>query len=119
MLDGLTGVLGSSEEEGVGAGWRPDGKLVEGQALTAGLYDPGAGGSGEAESCNRQLGDLEEAVVIGDGSDNDNGLVLVALAGLLAGGGGNDARDGHRRTVDAGHEQTAEHGLVERRVGTA
>lgn len=52
VLDGLTGVLGATEEEGVGASWRAHGKLVNGEALTAGGQDAGAGSGSEAECGN-------------------------------------------------------------------
>jgi hypothetical protein len=58
MLDGLTGVLGSTEEEGVGTGGGTGGDLVDGKDLTTGLHDAGASRGGETESCNRQLGEF-------------------------------------------------------------
>lgn len=119
VLDGLTGVLGAAEEEGVGAGGGTEGQLVEGQALAAGSSDAGAGGGGEAQSGDGQLGDLEQAVVVGDGADNDDGLALVGLARVLVGSRCDDAGDGHGRAVDARHEQTAEDHLVEVRIRAA
>jgi hypothetical protein len=103
MLEGLTGVLGSTEEDGVGSGGETGGNLVDGEALTTSLLDAGAGGGGEAHSRNGELGDLKHAVVVGDGADlilispcisycfrgsyNDNGLALVGLRGVLVGSG--------------------------------
>jgi len=58
MLNSLTGVLSSTEEEGVGTGRGPQSKLVDGEALTAGLLNAGASGGGEAESRNGELGEL-------------------------------------------------------------
>lgn len=69
MLEGLTGVLGSTEEEGVGSSGEAGSDLVDGEALTTGLLDAGAGRGGEAESRNGELGDLEHAVVVSDGAD--------------------------------------------------
>lgn len=119
VLDGLTGVLGATEEEGVGAGGGAEGELVEGQALAAGLGDPGTGGGGEAQSSDGELGDLKQAVVIGDGANDDDSLALVRLAGVLVGGGRDDAGDGHRGAVDARHEEAAEDDLVEVRIRAA
>jgi len=111
VLDGLTGVLGSTEEEGVGASGGAGGNLVDGEALTAGLLNAGASRGGEAESRNGELGGLEETVVVGDGADlmsisdvprivyaqgsyNDDGLALVCLRRVLVGGGRDDLGEG-------------------------
>ena len=69
MLDGLTGVLGATEEEGVGSGRGAGSNLVDGEALTTSLLDAGAGGGSEAEGRNGELGELEHAVVVSDGAD--------------------------------------------------
>ena len=69
VLEGLTGVLGSTEEEGVGSSGEAGSDLVDGEALTTGLLDAGAGRGGEAESRNGELGDLKHAVVVSDGTD--------------------------------------------------
>jgi hypothetical protein len=90
MLDGLTSVLGTTEEEGVGTGGEAGRDLVDGKDLTASLLDAGTGGGSEAESSNGELGELEETVVVGDGANDDNGLALVGLRGVLVGSGRND-----------------------------
>lgn len=77
MLEGLTGVLGATEEEGVGTGGEAGGNLINGEGLAAGLEDARAGRGGEAESRNGELGKLEETVVVSDGTD------LVVLAALV------------------------------------
>jgi len=114
VLDGLAGVLGAAEEQGVGARGLLESELVEGQGLAAGSLDASAGSGGEAQGGDVDLGDLEEAVVIGDGADNNDRLLLVAVLEV-----GGNAREGDGRAVDAAHEEAAEHDLVERRVGTA
>jgi hypothetical protein len=119
MLDGLTGVLGSTEEEGVGSSGEAGGDLIHGEALAAGLLDAGTGRGGEAHGRDGELGELEETVVVSDGSDlilltiapcvcmlmpyNDDGLALVCLGGVLVGSGRDDLRqaDGYRRV--SGH----------------
>jgi len=113
VLDGLTGVLGATEQQGVAASRGTESELVEGDGLAAAGLDAGTGGGGEAQSRDGHLGDLEKAVVIGDGTDNNNDLLLLALE--LA----SDAGDRDRGAVDARHEQAAEDDLVEVRVGTA
>jgi len=127
VLDGLAGILGSPDEERVGASGSAEGKLVEGEALAAGSRDACAGGGGEAEGGNAELGHLEDAVVVRDGADDDDrlggcggvggglGLGVEALvAGQVC-----DARDGDRWPVGLGHEQTAQDDLVEVGLGAA
>lgn len=114
VLEGLAGVLGAPEEEGVGASRSPEGELVESQGLTTGSEDPGAGSGGEAESGDSQLGDGELTVVVGDGADYDDGLVGVLVTDIAG-----DARDRDRRAVDLGGEEAAENNLVEGSVGPA
>ena len=114
MLDGLAGVLGTAEEEGVGASGLLKRQLVEGKRLAAGSEDARAGRGGEAQGSDVQLGDLEETVVVRDGADNDDRLLLVAVLDV-----GGDAGERHGRAVDAAHEQPAQDDLIEGRVGTA
>lgn len=114
VLDGLTGVLGATEEEGVGTGGLLQSQLVEGDGLAAGSGDAGTGGGGEAQSGDGGLGDGQETVVVGDGADNNDGLLLVAVLEVGRNAG---QRDGG--AVDAGHEQAAEDHLVEGRISAA
>lgn len=116
MLNGLTGVLGTPEEDSVGTGRGPEGELVEGDGLTAGSENAGTGGSGEPQSSDGELGDLKNTVVIGDGSDNNDGL--VGLQGLLVVDIAKDPGERDGRAVDLAHEQAAEDDLVEGRLGT-
>lgn len=111
VLEGLTGVLGSAEEEGVATGGGAEGELVEGDGLAAGSGDASAGGGGEAQGSDGQLGDGQETVVVSDGSDDDDGalVLLVQVA--------DNAGDGDGRAVDARHEETAQDDLVEVGVG--
>lgn len=114
MFDRLTSVLGTAEEEGVGASGLLERKLVESERLATSSEDACAGRGGEAEGSDGELGNLEETVVVRDGADNDDSLALVAALDV-----GDNARDRHGRAVDAAHEQPAENDLVEGRVGTA
>lgn len=117
VLDGLTGVLGSTEENGVGTGRCAHGQLVECEALTTSSGDPGTGGGSESERGNRDLGDLEQTVVVSDAGDCDNGLALVLGSSVLVGDGCDDLGEGDRRTVDLAHHQSAENSLVEVGIG--
>ncbi len=56
-----------------------------------------------------QLGHLVESQVVGDGADDDSGLVGAGLALHLA----DDASQRDGRAVDLGHEQASEDDLVE------
>ena len=113
VLEGLAG-LWSTEEEGVASGWGTESKLVQGENLTTGSQDAGAGSGGEAEGSDGELWDGQEAVVVSDGSDNDNRLVVGLLRDV-----GDNTGEGHWWPVDAGHEQAAEDDLVEGRLGAA
>ena len=114
VLDSLSGVLGATEEQGVASGRGTESKLVQGQDLTTSGHDAGTGSSGEAESSNAELGDGQETVVISDGANNHNGLVVGLLGSV-----GDNSRDGDGRPVDAGHKEAAENDLVEGRLGSA
>lgn len=113
VLDGLTSVLGATEEQGVAASGGLEGELVKGEDLATSSLDPGTGGSSEAEGRDVDRGDLEETVVVGDGADDDDGALLVVLNVAR------NAREGDRGAVDAGHKEAAEDDLVEVRVRAA
>jgi hypothetical protein len=114
VLDSFAGVLGATEQESVASSGSTESQLVQGDGLTTGSNDAGTGGGGEPKGGNGNLGDLEQTVIIRDGTDNDDSLALLASGDLAL-----DTRDGNRRSVHAGHEQTAEDDLVEGGVGTA
>ncbi|KAL4903747.1 hypothetical protein BDW74DRAFT_39093 [Aspergillus multicolor] len=114
VLHGLSGVLGSTEEEGVGSGRGAKSELVQSKSLTTGLLNTGSGSRSEAQGGHRKLGNSEETVVIGNGADDDDGLALVRLGHV-----GSDAGKRHRGAVDAGHEKAAQHNLVEVRLRAA
>ena len=114
VLNSLTGVLWTSKKEGVASGWGTESELVEGKNLTTGSNDAGTGGSGEAEGSNAELWNGQETVVVSDGTNDDNSLVVGLLRNV-----GNDSGNGDRWAVDAGHKKATENDLVEGRVGTA
>jgi len=119
VLNSLPGVLWSSQEKGVAAGWGPQSQLVQGDSLTTSGLDSCTGGGSEPESSDRKLGDSEDTVVISDGANDDNSSLPILLTGVGVVGMAHDLGDGDGRAVDLGHEEAAEDGLVERRVGTA
>lgn len=113
VLDGLTAVLGSTEDQGVASGGGTESKLVQGDGLTTSSDNAGTGGGSEAEGGNGGLGEGQETVVIGDGADDDDGALLL-LAKV-----GNNAGEGNGRAVDLGHEKSSENNLVESGIGSA
>jgi hypothetical protein len=121
VLVRLPGVLGSSEEESVGTSGGTESELIQGDGLTTSGLNAGAGSGGESESGDRNLGNREETVIVGDGTDNNDGAVVVLGVLLVDVGIGGVARDlaqRHGRAVHLGHEQAAEDDLVEGRIGT-
>lgn len=114
VLDGLTAVLGATQEQGVGTGGLLKSELVEGQGAAAGGQDARAGGGGEPQGGDLDLGDLEQAVVVGDGADNNDRLLVIAVLQV-----GLDTGQGDGGAVDAGGKEAAQDNLVEGGVGTA
>ena len=93
VLDGLPRILGSTEQQGVGAGRCAQRELVERQALAASGGNAGTCRGGEAKRGDGELRQREEAAVVGDGADDDDGLALVdGRVVLLARGDRDDAR---------------------------
>lgn len=107
VLEGLTSVLGAAEQEGVASGRRTQSQLIQRQALAASSDNTSTGGGSESQGSDRDLGDLEETVVVGDGADNNDGLVGLVATGDL----GLDARERNRRAVNARHKQAAQDNL--------
>jgi hypothetical protein len=114
VLDGLTGVLGTTEDQGVASGGSTESKLIQGDGLTTSGEEASTSGGGESQGSDGHLGALEQAVVIGDGADDDDSSLLALLVNV---GNNSGQRDG--RSVDLGRKQTSENDLVERRVGSA
>lgn len=122
VLDSLTCGLLTTDQDRVATGRSTGSELVQGEALTASSLDTGTGSVGETKSSNGKLGKLENSVVIGDGSNNNNGLrSLGSRSGntTLRLGQVDDTGDRDRGLVDLGHVKASEDGLVESRVGSA
>ena len=114
VLNSLSGVLWSSEEQGVASSRSSKSQLIQSQNLSSSSENAGTSGSGEAKSRNAEHRDGQETVVISDSANNDDGLVVGLLGGVR-----NNSGDGDRGSVDAGHEKSAENDLVEGGVGSA
>merc|ERR1719336_3719772 len=81
VSDGFTGLSWSLEKQSVLASWCSQSKLIKSDNFTSGFQDSLAGLLDHLESTEGHLGDLEDSEVVGDGSDDNSGLVLVP--GLL------------------------------------
>lgn len=114
VLNSLSGVLRSTEEEGVCTSRSPQSKLIQSQRLPSSLFDPSSRGSRETKSSDRQLGYLQKAVIIGDSSNDNNGLALVRLRDVRS-----DTREGNGRSVDSRQKESAEDDLIEVRLRAA
>lgn len=114
VLEDGTSTAGTLQQNSLATSGALEGKLIEGDNLTAGLLDTGAGSLSNVEGSDGNLGAGEDAVIISDGSDDDEdglgGLSLSMRSELLEGDG---------RSVGAGHNQAAEDDLVEVSLGTA
>ena len=108
VLDGLARVPLAAEQDRVRAGGRAHGELVKGEDLATGLEDALLGGGGETEGGDRQLGDLKQTDVVGDGAngDNDLGVTVGRIRSLL-----DNAGKGNGGAVGLGEEETVEDGL--------
>ena len=104
--------LRSTKQDSVGAGRGPQGKLVEGDALSTSSDNTLACILGEGESTNTQLRALKHTDIICDLS-NDNSDLAILVGHVL----GKTVKT-DRRSVDLTHVQTLGDGGAESRVGT-
>lgn len=79
MPDGLTGALGATEEDSVGALGGADGELVEGDALTTSCLDASTCALGEAKGCNSKGRNLQHTLIIRDTTNNYCSLSVLIL----------------------------------------
>ena len=114
VLDCLTGVLGTSEEQGVASSGGTESQLIQSQDLSSGSENAGTSSGGESESRNAELGDGQEAVVVCDSSNDHNSALVIITISVR-----NNSGDGDGGSVDAGHEESTEDDLVEGGLGSA
>ena len=121
MLHRLPRILRSPQQQRITPRGRPERQLIERQALPARLFDPRPRRGGEVQRRDGEvLGHREQTGIIGDGADDDDGLVGRGhLFARAAGGEHGEAGEGERGPVRAGHEEPAEDDFVEVRVGSA
>lgn len=117
VLNRLPSILGPPDEKRVASSRRPQGKLVKSQSLASSCLDSGTSGGSESQSGDGKLRNREETVIVSDGADNDDSLIVVVgrvwVSTVL-----DDTGDRDRGSVDLGHEETAENSLIEGAVGT-
>eukprot|EP00341_Mesodinium_pulex_P013290 CAMPEP_0116912236 /NCGR_PEP_ID=MMETSP0467-20121206/15963_1 /TAXON_ID=283647 /ORGANISM="Mesodinium pulex, Strain SPMC105" /LENGTH=174 /DNA_ID=CAMNT_0004588171 /DNA_START=76 /DNA_END=600 /DNA_ORIENTATION=- len=113
VADGLSGVLGAAEENGVSSLGRAQSELIQGDALATSLGDAGSSGGGELQSADGQLGHIEETSIISDGANDDRGLAILSLHESRESG------DRQRSLVDAGHAQALLDATSEFRVSSS
>lgn len=113
VLLGLTNVLATTQQNGVGTLGGTQGKLIEGQALSASLDDARTSGLSETQGGNLQARDLQQARIVSDSADDNCSLVLLSLHVSL------DARDRDRKVVDSGLAQSLGNHLGELGVTSA
>lgn len=87
----------ASEQHSVGTSWATKGELVESKRFSTGLQDTFLGTLGKAKGSDRELGDFQQADVICDGADLNDGFrrTILNLFCILY-----DTREGDRGTVD-------------------
>merc|ERR1719245_206565 len=115
MLDSLTGLAGSLEEQSVLACGSSQSQLIKSDNFSSSFQDSLASLLGDSEGTDGHLWDLEDSDVIGDGSNNDSDL--VSISGLLH--VADQTGDGERRTVDLAHEEPLQDDLVELGLGSS
>lgn len=104
----------TSQDQSVLTLWSSQSQLVQSDSLTTSLQDGSSGTSSESQSGDGSLRELQQSAVVGDGTNNNDGLVLVTL--LLQGSG--DSGDRNRWSVDLRQEQRSQDDLVELRLST-
>lgn len=114
----LSGVLGSSEEDGVASLWCTERELVERQALSSCSLDPLLCRLCEPECGNRELLlQVDEPDIVRDGADDDDGV--LAGVGFTVSDLARDARYADGWTVGLAHKKALEDDPVELAVCSA
>lgn len=114
VTNGLSGVSWTSEENSVLTLWCSQSQLIQSDGLTTSLDDSSSSRGSESQSSNGGLRNLQQSVVVGDGTNNDKSLLGVTLLGQGLG----DLGKRHWRSVDLGQEQRSQDDLVEGSIRT-
>ena len=114
MLHGLPRILRSPQQQRITPRRCPERQLIQRQALTARFLDSSSCGSRKVKCRNGKfLGHFQQAGIVSDGTDDNNGFLCWGhfFAGA-AGGEHGEPAEGERGTVGAGHEEAAENDFV-------
>ena len=111
MLHRLPRILRSPQQQCIRPRRHPQSKLIQRQTLSTGLLNSSSRSRCESQCRDGQFGNGEQARVVGDGTDDDEGLLRARH--------GDETGEGHGRAVDTGHEEAAEDDAVEWRGGSA
>lgn len=111
----LSLLSGSLEEDGVLSLGVLEGELIEGDDFTSSGSNSLSSGLSDSESADSELWDFEESDVVGNGTNNNSGLVLSALGLHLS----DESSEGKWRSVDSGHKESLEDDLVEGSIGSS
>lgn len=111
MLHRLPRILRAPQQQRVLPRRLPQRQLIQRQALPARLLDPRASGRGEVQGRDGHGLYFEQARVVCDGADDDEGF--------FGPGEALEAGEGEGGAVDAGGEEAAEDDAVEGGGGTA
>lgn len=114
VLDGFSRVSWTSDNDGVLTLWSSHGQLVQGDGFTSILDDSGTGRGGESQSGDGGLGEVQQSDVVGNGTNNNQGLVGSSLLAQHTA----DSVKRHWRSVDLGKEQRLQDDLVEWSIST-
>lgn len=119
VLDGLSGVLWSSQQNNIATSRGSHGKLIKCQAFTTGLLNSSSSSRCESESSDGELWNDLESVIVCDGADDCDSLALIGLLSRLCADFAVNAGDGHGRSVYSRHEQSLEDDFVEVGIGSS
>ena len=99
VLDGLTTVLWTTEEDDLRASWSTHCELIEGDTLSAGFLNAGASSAGETEGADGHLGHGLQSNIVRHCCNNSYCLSLVCFGCVRVRGGRYNLRYGYRRFV--------------------
>jgi hypothetical protein len=108
VSEDLTCAAATLQQNGLASSGALEGKLIEGDDLTARLLDTGTSRLSNVEGSHSDLRDSQNALVISDGSDDNKDGIGRLILGMV-----DNLLDGHRGSVVAGHNQTTEDNGVE------
>jgi len=119
MLHRLPRILRAPQQQRPCPRRLPHRQLIQRKTLPARLLNACPRRACEPQCRDAQFGDLDQAVIVGHGSDDDDGLVRMCLGVMCVCGGGDYAGEGHGWAVGLRHEEAAENGGVEAGVSAA